>query len=141
MGFKSPLFLLGLGSVPPDVPAEGGFKAPLFLLGLGGTSDAVPAEGGFKSPLFLLGLGSVSPLAPPPVGGFRTPLPFWNAGAISLIQLPSDGGGGSAPVIGTRFNQAPSVKNNEPLLLAQALQEDEELLIILKAFVETIRWH
>ena len=59
-------------------------------------------------------------------------------GAV-IIAPPGGGGGVSAP--GTHFNQAPSVKKNEPLMLAQALQEDEELIIILKAFVETIRWH
>jgi len=63
-------------------------------------------------------------------------------GAV-IIEPPVVGGGGGTRggPVGTRFNQAPPQRKGEPLLLAQALQEDEELLIILRAFVETIRWH
>jgi hypothetical protein len=65
---------------------------------------------------------------------------YYIPGSADII-LPPGGGGGSVSAPGTRFNQAPSVDKNEPLYLTQALQEDEELLIIIKSFVETIRWH
>lgn len=55
---------------------------------------------------------------------------------------PVGGGRSSGPSVGPGdfFNQAPSIKKKEPLYLQQAIQEDEELMIIIKAFVETIRW-
>jgi len=59
-----------------------------------------------------------------------------------IIEPPSGGGGtvgGRGP--GAEPSPRPSIDKNEPLYLAQALQEDEELLIIIKSFVETIRWH
>lgn len=60
-----------------------------------------------------------------------------------VVIPPPTGGGGSGPATGhSHFNQAPDTrKNKEPLLLAQALQEDEELIIMIKAFAETITWH
>jgi hypothetical protein len=58
-----------------------------------------------------------------------------------IPPTPGGGGGGSSGVVGTKFNQAPPVAKKEPLYLAQALQEDEELLLILKAFTEVITWH
>lgn len=73
-------------------------------------------------------------------------LPFWPGGIDdSVAEIPPTGGGGSGPGIGlpgeNYYNQAPAIKRDEPLELQQALQEDEELIIMLKAFVETIRWH
>ncbi len=59
---------------------------------------------------------------------------------IEVIIPPPTGGGGSLP--GQSFNQAPDTRNKvDPLMAAQILQEDEELLIMIKAFAETIRWH
>ena len=60
-----------------------------------------------------------------------------------VIEPPSGGGGSSGVGMPGQdyFNQSPSVKKNKRSYLAQALQEDEELLIIIKSFVETIRWH
>ena len=59
------------------------------------------------------------------------------------VEITPPGGGGTGPGIGPGAlpSPRPSVNKDEPLYLAQALQEDEELIIILKAFVETIRWH
>lgn len=59
-----------------------------------------------------------------------------------IIPTPPRGGGGSVGAPGTRFNQAPDTRRNkEPLHLQQALQEDEELIILIKAFAEVIQWH
>ena len=63
-----------------------------------------------------------------------------------LIVIPPVGGGGSGggPSVGlpgeNYYNQAPP-QYKDPLLLEQALQEDEEMLLMIKAFVETIQWH
>jgi hypothetical protein len=52
------------------------------------------------------------------------------------------GGGGSVGSGVSHFNQAPNTKvKKRPIMLAQAKQEDEELIMIIKAFVETVRWH
>ncbi len=62
------------------------------------------------------------------------------------IVIPPVGGGGSGggPSVGlpgeNYYNQAPP-QYKDPLLLEQALQEDEEMLLMIKAFVETIQWH
>jgi hypothetical protein len=59
-----------------------------------------------------------------------------------VIIQPPIGGGGSGPGVGlpgeNYFNQAPPIYR-DPLLLEQALQEDEEMLLMIKAFVETIQ--
>ena len=58
--------------------------------------------------------------------------------------VPPRGGGGTSIGLPGRshFNQAPSTKDKiDPLMMQQILQEDEELLIMIKAFAETIRWH
>lgn len=58
------------------------------------------------------------------------------------IPLPGPrGGGGSGPSVGrdSHFNQAPP-KYRDPFI-DQALMEDEELIILLKAFAEVIQWH
>ncbi len=60
-----------------------------------------------------------------------------------IIPTPPRGGGGTGAGPGDYYNQAPDTrrKTDEPLLLAQARQEDEELIILLKAFAEVIQWH
>lgn len=56
-----------------------------------------------------------------------------------IIPPPSGGGGGGVSAPG--FNQAPSVKKDRELYIDQAHNEDEELIILLKAFAEVIQWH
>ena len=58
------------------------------------------------------------------------------------VVVPRPGGGGtqgSGPGFGP--SPRPSVDKIEPLLLAQAMQEDEELIYILKEFIEVTQWH
>lgn len=59
------------------------------------------------------------------------------------IVIPPVGGGGSGPGVGlpgeNYFNQAPPRQRDNDLFLQQALQEDEEMLLMIKAFVETIQ--
>jgi len=118
-----------------------GFNAPILPLGIAG--EAVVSAQGFLSPLPFFGLSGLAPESSPL--GFTTVLPFWRGGIDdSVAEIPpSGGGGGSGPGVGPGdyYNQAPSVRKNEPLYLAQALQEDEELIMIMKAFVETVTWH
>jgi len=64
---------------------------------------------------------------------------YYLRGAVDIV-LPPSGGGGSGAGPGSVPSPRPSVDKNEPLYLIQALQEDEELLLIIKSFVETIRW-
>lgn len=60
----------------------------------------------------------------------------------SIPPQPPTGGGGSSSAPGTKYNQAPSTrKDKQTLLLAQAMREDEELIYILKEFIEVTRWH
>jgi hypothetical protein len=59
----------------------------------------------------------------------------------AVVEPPVTGGGGTTSAPGTHFNQAPP-KYRDPrdlLNLEQALQEDEEMLLMIKAFVETIQ--
>lgn len=58
-----------------------------------------------------------------------------------VVVPPVVGGGGSTSAPGTHFNQAPDTRKKSPLLLAQALREDEELIMILKEFIEVTQWH
>lgn len=57
------------------------------------------------------------------------------------IPPPVAGGGGSSAGVGySHYNQAPDTREYKPkLLLKQAMQEDEEMLLMIKAFVETIQ--
>lgn len=57
-----------------------------------------------------------------------------------VVPLPS-GGGGTVSAPGTHFNQAPPVIRDAELYIDQALMEDEELILFLRAFAEVIRWH
>ena len=57
------------------------------------------------------------------------------------IPPPTGGGGGTGAGPGAFRSPRPTVDKNEPLYLTQALQEDEELILILKAFTEVIQWH
>ena len=94
---------------------------------------------GFKSPLFLLGLGLGSPAVIQ--GGFRTPLPGWNAGATTaviqggfLTPLPFlFGGAGIDQIEDPKVH--PHIRFHQ-----QIMQEDEELLIIARSFIEILRW-
>jgi hypothetical protein len=74
---------------------------------------------GFRSPVIVLGLSAT----PPPVG-FRSPLPFWNIGTTQYIppepEAPRKGGGYSLPDYRTRL-----------------LREDEEILAVIMAYMET----
>lgn len=60
-----------------------------------------------------------------------------------IVVIPPVGGGGSGPGVGlpgeNYFNQAPPRQRDNDLFLQQALQEDEEMLLMIKAFVETIQ--
>lgn len=66
-----------------------GFRSPLFLLGLG--SEPVVTQGGFKTPLPNWNAGAEPGVTQ---GGFLTPLPFWNAGTDGAVVEPPAGGGG-----------------------------------------------
>jgi hypothetical protein len=57
------------------------------------------------------------------------------------IPLPRGGGGSVGHGPEFRPSPRPPVDKNEPIFLAQALQEDEELVLMLKAFVEVTQWH
>ena len=57
-------------------------------------------------------------------------------------QPPTGGGGGGVGLPGENYyNQKPPVIKDKEMYLDQALMEDEELLIFLKAFAEVVRWH
>jgi hypothetical protein len=61
-----------------------GFRSPLFVLGIG-TTAAAANEVGFRTPLPFSNMGTT-----PAVNryGFRTPLPFWNIGTTEYIPPP-----------------------------------------------------
>lgn len=65
---------------------------------------------------------------------------FADPESFLIIQQPGGGGTGIGHGPGALPSPKPSI-GDEPLYLAQALQEDEELILILKTFVETIKWH
>ena len=73
-------------------------------------------------------------------GGF---LATTGLGVGEAIVPPVVGGGATVGLPGRDyFNQAPDTRDKiDPLMMQQILQEDEELLIMIKAFAETIRWH
>jgi hypothetical protein len=60
-----------------------------------------------------------------------------------VVEVPVGGGGGGTQGSGPGFapSPRPSIDKIQPLLLAQARQEDEDLIYILKAFTEVTRWH
>lgn len=65
---------------------------------------------------------------------------YFPPAAIGTIPPVSGGGGtqGSGP--GFAPSPRPPV-DRTPLYLAQAMQEDEELIMILKEFIEVTQWH
>jgi len=100
---------------------SGGFKSPLFLLGLSSVA-APPAGGGFVTPIPVLNIGGV---AVPIQAGFITPIPVLNMGGPGLSPVtPVTGGGFGYEYKGT--------------LLKQLRQEDEEIIVVLAAFMESI---
>jgi hypothetical protein len=71
---------------------------------------------------------------------------YYIHGVVLPPVAPGGGGGHSAGPghghgPGALPSPRPSIDKNQPLYLQQALQEDEELILILKAFTEVIRWH
>ena len=65
------------------------------------------------------------------------------APGVEVTLPPIGGGGGGTQGSGPGFapSPRPSVDKRPPLLLAQAMQEDEELIMILKEFIEVTQWH
>ena len=66
---------------------------------------------------------------------------YYLRGAVVIPPVTGGGGGTGVSAPGSHFNQAPP-KYRDPrdlLNLEQALQEDAEMLLIIKAFVETIQ--
>lgn len=58
------------------------------------------------------------------------------------IPLPPRGGGGTTGAgPGDHFNQAPDTRERKRDFLAQARQEDKDMIVLLKAFAEVISWH
>jgi len=112
-----------------------GFLAPLFLLGLSGGAGV---QGGFITPLpsfpgggsATVQAGFITPLPSFPGGGnaaiqagFRTVVPVWPAGAglpVEPVVARSKGGHGQA------FD-----------LRARLLREDEEILAVIMAYMES----
>ena len=70
-----------------------GFKSPLFLLGIGAPQSSLQA--GFRTPLPFWQAGSVTTATQ---AGFLTILPFWAAGGIAspVIDVPGQPGGGTS---------------------------------------------
>lgn len=62
-----------------------------------------------------------------------------------IIPTPPRGGGGSGPggpgVRGPSPNQAPPKIDDRLLYIDQAHHEDEELILLLRAFAEVVQWH
>lgn len=62
---------------------------------------------------------------------------------LQVVIPPTGGGGGSGPSVGlpgeNYYNQSPPRERKNDLFLQQAMQEDEEMLLMIKAFVETIQ--
>lgn len=58
-----------------------------------------------------------------------------------IIETPTGGGGGTSFPGYNVPSPRPSIDKHEPLYLAQALQEDEEMIILLKALAEVVTWH
>ena len=99
MGFKSPLFLLGIGA--PGVTTQGGFRTPIPGWNAGGTTTGIQA-------------------------GFVSPLPFMFGGA---------GIGEVEPEVDAKSYTHDRFRDNHQ----QIMRDDEELLIIARAFIEIIR--
>ena len=60
----------------------------------------------------------------------------------AVVEVPASGGGGGYSFPGVNLpSPKPSIDKDEPLFLAQALQEDEEMIILLKALAEVVTWH
>ena len=63
-----------------------GFRSPLFVLGIG-TTAAAANEVGFTSPVPIFNMGTAPAVTS---YGFRTPLPFWNIGTTEYIPPPAE---------------------------------------------------
>jgi len=71
-----------------------GFKSPLFILGLG--AAAVTAQGGFATPIPALNIGATPAVVQ---AGFATPIPVLNIGATASeppAVVPKKDAGGSS---------------------------------------------
>lgn len=118
-GFKSPLFLLGIGTSSGNV----GYLTPLPIPGIGTETGA--DEYGFTTPLPVPGIATT-----PAVDrfGFTTPLPFLNMGAHEYIppepEPERNKGGGTAAGRYERHR-------------ARLLREDEEVLAVIMAYMRT----
>ena len=96
-----------------------GFLAPLFILGLSG---GVGTQAGFITPLPVFPAGANSAVQ----AGFQNPLPVWMGGAGPPVEPEPEiaarrKGGGYTP----------------PDYRARLLQEDEEILAVIMAYMET----
>lgn len=69
--------------------------------------------------------------------------PYYRPEVQVIIPPVGGGGSGGGPSVGlpgeSYFNQAPPRQRDNDLFLQQAIQEDEEMLLMIKAFVETIQ--
>lgn len=66
---------------------------------------------------------------------------YFGPGVDVVIPTPPRGGGGTSSAPGTKYNQAPDTRETRRSYLAQARQEDEDLIYLLQAFAEVIKWH
>jgi len=93
-----------------------GFKSPLIILGV--SVPPVAAAVGFRTPLPFWNAGAGTGAAV----GFRTPLPFWNAGAgVAAVVVEAD----DQVYTHDRFQQI--------------AREDEEFILLCRAFIECRR--
>jgi hypothetical protein len=88
-----------------------GFRSPLFILGIG-----KPRNFGFRAPVPIFNYGGT----PGTSYGFRTPLPFWNIGTTEYVP---------PPVV--------EVRRGGTGIHARLLQEDEEILAVIMAYMST----
>ena len=64
-----------------------GFRSPLFVLGIGTTSANI----GFRSPIPFPGISTTEPAANEVA--FLTPIPIWNMGATPFVPVEQRRGG------------------------------------------------
>lgn len=111
-GFRSPLFILGISAV--TAVTQSGFRTPIPPLNIG--SVQAQEQAGFRTPIPVLNLGSVKDEKQ---AGFVTPIPVLRMGSVSAA-----------------IEETGVYRGYKSDLQKQLIREDEDILMIITAFME-----